>query len=360
MPKESDGSSLLSASDRAIYQYLDEMLSDSCEESGSATPAPSVPPLKPTLLEHAKSTSKQPAIAKQAPQQSPEKIQKTQVKPLKTKEKKGKRVLAGRDTLLGFEKPIVVQQPEVKESVKVTTKAEPKTEAKTVVESKVTASVPEIIKPALEITKPPKEIVEPKAKAPAAEVIITPQQTGDPVADLDPNAVIDSTLGDERLPPAKPWSDNGRPEWAQGRFECLLFKVAGLKLAVPLVTLGSIHQIERKFNALPGQFDWFIGILQTPTGNIKVLDTALCVMPERYEAKFREELQFVISLHGFGWGLACHELLKSITLEPEDVKWRSKRGKRPWLAGTVVDQMCALVDTAGFHNVIHEAENKNR
>ena len=91
-----------------------------------------------------------------------------------------------------------------------------------------------------------------------------------------------------------------------------------------------------------------------------MLDTALCVMPERYEATFRDDLQFVISIHGFEWGLACHELLKSVTLEPDDVKWRSKRGKRPWLAGTVVDQMCALVDTSGFHNVIRQAENKGR
>lgn len=160
------------------------------------------------------------------------------------------------------------------------------------------------------------------------------------------------------LPPMEEWHSNGRPEWAQERFECLIFNVSGLKLAVPLVTLGAIHQIDKKFNLLPGQDDWFIGILRTPTGNINVIDTALCVMPERYKPEDREGLKFVISLHGYEWGLACHEVSNSITLNPDEVRWRTQRGKRPWLAGTVVDHMCALIDTDGFHRVIEKAEKK--
>lgn len=154
-------------------------------------------------------------------------------------------------------------------------------------------------------------------------------------------------------------TDYQRPQWAQGRFECLLFNVAGLRLAVPLVSLGSIHKIDRKFNALPGQYDWFIGILRTTgSGNIKVLDTALCVMPERYEPTSRETLEYVISIHGYAWGLACHHVEQSITLEPEQVKWRSQRGKRPWLAGTVLEHMCSLIDTDGFQGIILKAEQQ--
>ena len=150
------------------------------------------------------------------------------------------------------------------------------------------------------------------------------------------------------------------PNWAKQRFECLVFTVAGLKLAVPLVLLGAIHRIDRKLTALPHQNDWFIGILQThAAGNIKVLDTALFVMPERYERSQREGLQFVITIHGCHWGLACHEVEKSITLEPDQIKWRTQRGKRPWLAGTVIDQMCALIDTDGFHTLIQNAEESS-
>lgn len=314
MPKESDGASLLSASDRAIYQYLDEMLSDPNEgsESRSSQQKPEIPP----------PSEKQPTATLSTPAPQAQKLLEAP-KPLATKEKAQPQVLTSSETLLSFEKPIVVQQPAAKEKP-VATKNQTRPETKAKIETKKLAEAPNVVP--------------------------------DPV--VDPDEVINNTQESDRLPPMTPWCDNGRPEWAQNRFECLLFQVGGLKLAVPLVTLGAIHQIDRKFHHLPGQHDWFIGILQTNVGNIKVLDTALCVMPEKYDPSMRDDIKYVITLHGFEWGISCHEILRSITLEPEDVKWRTQRGKRPWLAGTVVDQMCALLDTAGFHHVIYEAENK--
>ncbi len=164
-------------------------------------------------------------------------------------------------------------------------------------------------------------------------------------------------LQSTRLPPVKGWKDNGRPAWAQNRFDALIFKVAGLKLAVPLVSLGLIHPIDKKFNALPHQTPWFLGLLRVSGGaSIKVIDTAMCVMPERYTPACREGLKYVITLHGYDWGLACHEVEKAICLDPDAINWRTQRGKRPWMAGTVRDHMCALIDSTGFHSVIEAVE----
>ena len=33
-----------------------------------------------------------------------------------------------------------------------------------------------------------------------------------------------------------------------------------------------------------------------------------------------------------------------LALGPQNVRWRSEHTRREWLAGTVVDKMCALVD----------------
>ncbi|WP_423815426.1 CheW domain-containing protein [Pseudomonas guineae] len=141
----------------------------------------------------------------------------------------------------------------------------------------------------------------------------------------------------------------GRPEWAQGPFECLLFDVAGLTLAVPLVCLGSIYPLEgQELTPLFGQPDWFLGILPCQAGNLKVLDTARWVMPDRYRDDFRQGLQFVISVQGYEWGLAVHQVSRSIRLDPNEVKWRSQRTQRPWLAGTVIEHMCALLDIASL------------
>lgn len=151
--------------------------------------------------------------------------------------------------------------------------------------------------------------------------------------------------------------ESDRPYWAQNSFECLLFKVAGLKLAVPLVLLGSIYEIDKKLNELPGESEWFLGILRAgAAGNIKVFNTTHYIMPERYEPSQINDLHYVISIHGCSWGLACDEVMQSLKISPDEVKWRSSRGKRPWLAGTVVDHMCSLVDAQGFQTIIDQLD----
>jgi purine-binding chemotaxis protein CheW len=159
--------------------------------------------------------------------------------------------------------------------------------------------------------------------------------------------------------PASPRSEpvplklDGRPDWAQEPFECLLFDVAGLTLAVPLVCLGSIYPLAgQELTPLFGQPDWFLGILPCQAGNLKVLDSARWVMPERYRDDFREGLQYVISVQGYEWGLAVHQVSRSIRLDPDEVKWRSQRSQRPWLAGTVIEHMCALLDVAALAELI--------
>ncbi|MBH4518689.1 CheW domain-containing protein, partial [Pseudomonas aeruginosa] len=165
-----------------------------------------------------------------------------------------------------------------------------------------------------------------------------------------------------RPPPARPRPpalldlpllDDGRPAWAAEPFECLLFDVAGLTLAVPLVCLGSIYPLEnQELTPLFGQPDWFLGILPSQAGNLKVLDTARWVMPERYRDDYRDGLKYVISVQGYEWGLAVHQVSRSIRLDPAEVKWRSQRSQRPWLAGTVIEHMCALLDVAALAELI--------
>ncbi|CAI8985023.1 CheW domain-containing protein [Pseudomonas putida] len=158
------------------------------------------------------------------------------------------------------------------------------------------------------------------------------------------------------LPPANtppPVETDDRPAWAAEPFECLLFDVAGLTLAVPLVCLGSIYPLAgHELTSLFGQPDWFLGILPSQAGNLKVLDTARWVMPDRYREDFKQGLQYVISVQGYEWGLAVHQVSRSLRLDPNEIKWRSHRGQRPWLAGTVIEHMCALLDVSELAELI--------
>ncbi|KWU48957.1 MULTISPECIES: CheW domain-containing protein [Pseudomonas] len=174
------------------------------------------------------------------------------------------------------------------------------------------------------------------------------------VAPVEP--VVVEPVADVHLPPSitpPPDTGDGRPSWAAEPFECLLFDVAGLTLAVPLVCLGSIYSLEgQELTPLFGQPDWFLGILPSQAGNLKVLDTARWVMPDRYRDDFRQGLQYVISVQGYEWGLAVHQVSRSLRLDPNEIKWRSHRGQRPWLAGTVIEHMCALLDVAELAELI--------
>lgn len=152
------------------------------------------------------------------------------------------------------------------------------------------------------------------------------------------------------------WLENGRPVWAQASFDVLLFQVSGLTLAVPLISLGQIQPLTDELTPLFGQADWFMGLQPTPAGKIRTVNTARFVMPERYDERFVETAKYVISINGVPWGLAVDSVNQPIRLAPEDVKWRSERSKRPWLAGTVKAHMCALLDIPRIGQILLDAD----
>ncbi len=220
-----------------------------------------------------------------------------------------------------------------------------------------------LAQPTAEALDTPTPQVEPEPAAPAvqkrsriADRMIgqrRPARAETPPAQVEEQSLVAAVEPDAE--PAKATS----PLWREQEFEALLFDVAGLTLAVPLVSLGTIHALEAEITPLFGQPDWFLGILPTVGGNLKVLDTAKWVMPERYTDALQEGLRFVISVQGYDWGLAVHGVSRSIKLTPDQVKWRSQQGKRPWLAGTVIDQMCALVDVAALAEMIATGQGEH-
>ena len=204
----------------------------------------------------------------------------------------------------------------------------------------------------LETVEPEIVFVEPEPVVEYAEPEIEQVET---VASFETSAVtekIDTDINVELAPEQNEGWTDGRPDWAQGRFECLLFIVKGLKLAVPLAELGGIHKLEKVPTPLFGQPDWFLGIIRANARNVGLVDTAQWVMPERIREDHEPNFRFAIRIHNSDWGLACNEVAEAISLHPDEVKWRTSLGRRPWLAGTVVDHMCALIDVAAFARLL--------
>lgn len=160
-------------------------------------------------------------------------------------------------------------------------------------------------------------------------------------------------------PEPEPAAPPSRPEWSEQPFECLIFTVAGLQLAVPLILLGAIHRIEEEIRPIPGSPRWYMGIRPDRDQNLRVVDSAEWIMAGRVPPDARDNYRFVIRLDNSDWGLACDDVAQSFTLKPDEVRWRTARSKRPWLAGTVIDQMCALIDVRAMADLLVRAEREH-
>ena len=151
-----------------------------------------------------------------------------------------------------------------------------------------------------------------------------------------------------------------RPEWSEGAFESLLFKVGGfLTLSVPLIRLNGILPWPGKLTAVPGHADWFLGLLPNRGRQVKIIDIAKFVIPESHKARStlgsgERQFKHIILIDDGEFGLACDELGTVLKLTQDKVRWRHDRTTRPWLAGTVIEQMCALLDIDQFVAVLKD------
>jgi Chemotaxis signal transduction protein len=147
------------------------------------------------------------------------------------------------------------------------------------------------------------------------------------------------------------------PEWKnitpEKEFPALFFVVSGITFAVPLTDLGGIHQLE-KVTPLFGKPEWFAGVMTHRESQLNVVDSTTWFMPGQTN---NEAYQYLIMLGESRWGIECHRLIGTETLHYDQIKWRDKPGKRPWLAGMVKDKMCALLHVQELLTLLQHGVN---
>jgi purine-binding chemotaxis protein CheW len=240
--------------------------------------------------------------------------------------------------------------------------------------------------PESEPSAPEAETVAPFAEAPPTPVITTPVlRPADIVVELTP------PIQEEISPPIEGRTESieevqvesvqeadaveieetvpvsaGQPEWANQPFQAMLFKVAGLSLAVPLVELnGVVEWNEDNVTEMPGHAAFYMGLMTHLDKSIPVIDTARLVLPAEKLHQLagdepRERVTRVVLIDDHRWGLACDEVNEVVTLQPDQVRWRTSRTKRAWLAGTVVDHMCALIDGPAFSAMLKDGSHQRK
>ena len=168
---------------------------------------------------------------------------------------------------------------------------------------------------------------------------------------IDQTTVVDVVAQEAVVPEA----DEIIPAWADDPFQCLMFKVNGITMSIPLTALRTIIEWEQEASVVPGQPDWHLGILLNRDEKVGIVDTARIVMPERISDRLQGERQtggYILVVGDGRWGLACDSIASTVTLSKEMVRWRTGTGKRPWLAGTISEQLCALIDVEALLGMI--------
>jgi purine-binding chemotaxis protein CheW len=190
-------------------------------------------------------------------------------------------------------------------------------------------AAPVMAPPVAEVAAPVVTVVETPAPAVAPPKVETPVAT--------PRMEVATATATEtgELP---------RPDWAEAPFPCLLLRMAGLTLALPLVKLNRILPWT-ELTPIPCYASWLLGVMQVDgiKRQVKVVDTLGFVTPERKPAEPKTP-QHIVMIGEGEWALTCEDVSSIITIDPNKVRWRTSRTKRPWLAGTVIEHLCALLD----------------
>ena len=209
------------------------------------------------------------------------------------------------------------------------------------------------------------------ASIPVIETVaIAPDQASDADAaaaeETEPAASVDNNPFLAQLSRKQQGAGAGenvlRPLWADDRFSCQGFNVGGLKLAIPTEYIAGMQPLElvpvasndpglpTEPPAASGEMTMhYLGQLRLLDDDgagclVDVLDTARLVMPERYDRSMRDAYRYVLTLRDSDWCLAVDSIAGELSFDAARVRWRSAHTRREWLAGTVVDKMCALVD----------------
>ncbi|MBO6258521.1 MAG: chemotaxis protein CheW [Succinivibrio sp.] len=166
-----------------------------------------------------------------------------------------------------------------------------------------------------------------------AEVV---EPTTHPVVQINTQApvVVDAETtvpGDEHLE----WENINMPD----EFQALFFLARGVRFAVPLVDLGGIFEVNH-LTPLFGRPAWYKGVADIRGKKLNVVDTLRWVKPEVTEDS---DFNYIIVLGESLWAISCDKLEGNRYLKKENVKWRQHAGNRPWLAGIVKKEMCALL-----------------
>ena len=132
--------------------------------------------------------------------------------------------------------------------------------------------------------------------------------------------------------------------------QCLMFKVAGSLLSIPLIEMQGVVNWTDNLTRLPQEPDWMLGILKHREHNIRIVDSVkiLQIKTDGFETPAH-----VLVLGDEKWGITCDQTDEVVTLEFDDIQWHEKTDNTMTL-GTIRDSLASLLSPQG---IIHRLES---
>lgn len=134
----------------------------------------------------------------------------------------------------------------------------------------------------------------------------------------------------------------GQSESDRGDSMYYLFDVAGLTLAIPEVRFES--EIPLPEIMTPPVGEAWRRIAETPAGPLVVVDTERLILPDRTGEFPDQRVRHLVVLDNGNWALAAHGAGVRENIDLFRVHWRSTSGRRDWLAGTLPEHRCVLLE----------------
>lgn len=181
------------------------------------------------------------------------------------------------------------------------------------------------------------------------EMLAREIETPDPEPTRDEPAP-DATAQDESAQPGQGEAPAAtRPplrEQMDFPLQCLMFRVGGHLLSVPLIQLSGVINCNEAITRLPESPDWMLGLVKHRDANLRIVDSRKLLNIRSETGASPEHL---LLLGDGGWAITCDQLEQVVNLDFADVQWKAEETGGLAL-GTIRESLSTLLNPPGIKN----------
>lgn len=167
----------------------------------------------------------------------------------------------------------------------------------------------------------------------------------------EPKIIVDSDVQARQIYVSEPEPESESVFLEPDLFplQCLMFRVAGILLSVPLIRMKSVLPWVGNLTLLPQSPAWMLGVFKYQDHNVRVVDSSqilhikpapVCV-PGHVLVLGNEEL-----------AITCDKLENVVTLEYSDIQW-NQRQNDAMIFGTIRHSLANLLNPEGIINSLN-------